>query len=58
MGSCITLFRVIKMKEMQTTYDPKQFEDRIYADWQENGCFRAEIDEGKVPFSLMMPPPT
>ena len=45
------------MKEMQTTYDPKQFEDRIYADWQENGCFRAEIDEGKVPFSLMMPPP-
>jgi len=45
------------MKEMQTTYDPKQFEDRIYADWMKENCFRAEVDETKVPFALMMPPP-
>ena len=44
------------MKERQTTYDPKQLEDRIYADWQEDGCCRAEIDEGKVSGTLMMRP--
>ncbi len=45
------------MKEMKTTYDPKDFEDRIYARWTEDGCFRAEIDPAKVPFTVMMPPP-
>ena len=45
------------MKEMQTTYDPKQFEENIYRAWVENDCFRAEIDPAKVPFTVMMPPP-
>ncbi len=45
------------MKEMQTTYDPKQFEDRIYADWTEGKYFHAEIDPKKAPFTVMMPPP-
>ena len=43
--------------EMQKTYNPKDFEDRIYADWEKSGAFRAEIDENKVPFTIMMPPP-
>ena len=43
--------------EMQKTYNPKDFEDRIYADWENSGYFRAEIDENKVPFTIMMPPP-
>ena len=45
------------MREMSTTYNPKQFEDRIYAEWMKEGCFRAEIDEQKIPFAMMMPPP-
>ncbi len=45
------------MKEMQTTYSPKDFEDRIYADWMKKNLFRAEIDPAKVPFTVMMPPP-
>ncbi len=45
------------MKEMQTTYDPKDFEERIYAQWTEENCFRAEIDPAKIPFTVMMPPP-
>ena len=45
------------MKEMQTTYDPKDFEDRIYEKWTRENCFRAEIDPAKVPFTVMMPPP-
>ncbi len=43
--------------EMQKTYNPKDFEDRIYAEWENSGAFRAEIDEDKVPFTIMMPPP-
>ena len=43
--------------EMQKTYNPKDFEDRIYAEWENSGYFRAEVDEGKVPFTIMMPPP-
>ena len=45
------------MKEMNSTYNPKDFEERIYADWMKKGLFRAEVDEKKVPFTLMMPPP-
>ncbi len=45
------------MKEMQTTYDPKDFEERIYAQWMEENCFRAEMDPAKIPFTVMMPPP-
>ena len=43
--------------DMQKTYNPKDFEDRIYADWEKSGYFRAEIDHDKVPFTVMMPPP-
>ncbi len=43
--------------EMQKTYNPKEFEDRIYAEWENSGYFRAEVDENKVPFTIMMPPP-
>ena len=43
--------------DMQKTYNPKEFEDRIYNDWENSGKFRAEVDENKVPFTIMMPPP-
>lgn len=42
---------------MNSTYNPKDFEERIYADWMKKGLFRAEVDEKKVPFTVMMPPP-
>ncbi len=45
------------MKEMQTTYNPKEFEERIYAEWMEGKCFHATADKKKVPFTVMMPPP-
>ena len=43
--------------DMQKTYAPKEFEDRIYQDWEQKGYFRAEIDPKKVPFTIVMPPP-
>ena len=43
--------------DMQKTYNPKDFEERIYKDWEEKGYFRAEADPNKVPFTIVMPPP-
>ncbi len=42
---------------MEKTYDPKTFEDRLYKDWEEKGCFKALRDDDKVPFTVVMPPP-
>ncbi len=39
------------------TYDPKDFEERIYNMWEESGAFRTEIDRDKEPFTIVMPPP-
>ncbi|MDE6355701.1 MAG: valine--tRNA ligase [Clostridia bacterium] len=42
---------------LEKTYNPKDFENRLYKEWEENGCFKAERDDDKVPFTVMMPPP-
>ena len=42
---------------MEKVYNPHDFEDRLYKDWEEHGYFRAERDDSKVPFTIMMPPP-
>lgn len=44
-------------KNLSKTYNPKEFEDRIYEAWEESGAFRATIDEKKKPFTIVMPPP-
>ena len=43
--------------ELPKVYDPQQVESRIYESWLEGGCFKAEPDPGKEPFSIVMPPP-
>ena len=42
---------------MEKTYNPSDFEDRLYKEWEEKGCFKAVRDDDKVPFTVMMPPP-
>ena len=44
-------------KNLAKTYDPKDFEDRIYEMWETNGAFHAEVDPDKKPFTIVMPPP-
>jgi len=44
-------------KELAKSYSPKDFEDRIYASWCEHGCFRAEVDRTKKPYTIVIPPP-
>ncbi|HEY8805925.1 MAG TPA: valine--tRNA ligase [Clostridium sp.] len=38
-------------------YDPKEFEGRLYTWWEEKGFFTPEVDKGKKPFTIVMPPP-
>jgi valyl-tRNA synthetase len=44
-------------KILSTTYDPKQFEERIYEAWQEKGYFTPKVDKDKKPYTIVMPPP-
>ncbi len=44
-------------RDMAKTYDPKDFEERIYEMWEKGGAFKAEIDPDKKPFTIVMPPP-
>ena len=44
-------------KNLATTYNPKEFEERIYKNWEENKYFTPVIDKSKKPFSIVMPPP-
>ena len=45
------------MKELAKTYSPKDFEDRIYHEWEEKKYFHAEIDPKKKPYTIVIPPP-
>ena len=44
-------------KELSKFYEPSEVEDKIYAYWTENNCFRAEIDKSKKPYTIVIPPP-
>ena len=45
------------MKELSKTYNPKEVEDRWYAEWESKKLFRARIDNGKTPYTIVIPPP-
>ena len=44
-------------KELPKVYEPQQVEERIYAMWEQGGCFNGDPDPAKKPFSIVMPPP-
>lgn len=43
--------------EMSKTYNPQEFEDRLYQKWIKNGYFTPKIDKNKEPFTIVIPPP-
>ncbi|MGI6168062.1 MAG: valine--tRNA ligase, partial [Eubacteriales bacterium] len=43
--------------ELPKTYNPADFEDRIYKNWEEKGYFTPSVDDGKPAFSIVIPPP-
>ncbi len=47
----------VKMKNLDTKYNPHQVEDRIYKSWVDGGYFHAEVNPDKKPFTIVIPPP-
>ena len=44
-------------KELPKTYAPSEFENRIYAMWEEAGAFAPNPDKDAPSFSVVIPPP-
>ena len=44
-------------KNISTTYNPKEFEKRIYETWEEKKYFTPKVDKNKKPYTIIMPPP-
>jgi len=42
---------------MPKAYDPSSVEGRLYSRWVEKGYFTPQVDHGKKPFVIIMPPP-
>ena len=40
-------------RELPKVYEPNQVEEKIYQMWLDNGCFKAEPDPNKKPFSIV-----
>ncbi len=45
------------MKELDKTYNPQEFEDKIYDFWLKGRYFHSEPDQNKKPFTIVIPPP-
>ena len=45
------------MIELNSRYEPKEVEDRIYKYWQEYNLFSAKTNPNKKPFCIVIPPP-
>ncbi len=43
--------------ELSDRYSPKEFENRLYKWWHDNGYFKAEDASRRPPFSIILPPP-
>ena len=42
---------------LSKTYNPKDFESRLYSEWVEKGYFKSKPNPNKKPFTIMLPPP-
>ena len=42
---------------MESKFNPKDFEEKLYQEWEEKGYFKPSMDKTKESFCIMMPPP-
>ena len=42
---------------MQDKYNPKDFEEKLYQEWEAKGYFKPSMDKTKESYCIMMPPP-
>ena len=43
--------------KLNDKFNPKDFEDKLYKEWEEKGNFKPSDDKTKEPYCIMMPPP-
>ena len=43
--------------EIEGKYNPKEFEEKLYSEWEENEYFKPSMDKTKPSYCIMMPPP-
>src|SRR5438105_13678845 len=43
--------------ELETRYDPKEIEPRLYAEWERAGHFAADEKDLREPYCIVIPPP-
>ena len=43
--------------KLQDKFNPKDFEDKLYEEWESKGFFKPSDDKTKKPYCIMMPPP-
>jgi valyl-tRNA synthetase len=56
-GGAFFLEEYMKAVELDKNYKPEDFEDRIYQEWMDKGCFKPAGDDSKDPFVIVIPPP-
>ncbi len=44
-------------QNLETTYNPREIEPKLYEKWCRNKYFHAEADRSRKPFTTVMPPP-
>ncbi len=42
---------------MNDKYNPQEFEEKLYQEWEEKGYFKPSMDKTKESYCIMMPPP-
>ena len=46
-----------KQEILNSKYNPSDFEDELYENWEKNGYFKPSEDKNKETYCIMMPPP-
>lgn len=47
----------MEKRNLNNKFNPKDFENRIYEDWENKGYFKPSMDKTKESYCIMMPPP-
>ena len=47
----------MKDKKLNDKYNPQDFEEKLYQEWEEKGYFKPSMDKTKESYCIMMPPP-
>lgn len=47
----------MEKKKLNDKYNPQEFEEKLYKEWEEKGYFKPSMDKTKESYCIMMPPP-